>query len=80
MARILINVDYALNVLQTQMETGYAVAHERHSSLAQVYEETCTKLEFLFEVDAIDQDEYFAMADYCKKTFDDEMMKKGGKT
>lgn len=72
----MVDVKYALEVLQIQMETGYQVAHERHCDLRNVRDEIETKLSFLFEIGGIDKEEYFSMMNYVKRVYKEERRKR----
>lgn len=71
----MIDIDYALKVLQVQMEVGFEVAHKRHSDLQEVRSEIETKLSFLFELNLLDKEEYFSMLEYIRKTYEEEKRK-----
>ena len=73
----MIDIDYALKVLQVQMEVGFEVAHVRHSDLQEVRAEIETKLSFLFELNLLDKEEYFSMLEYIRKTYEEEKRKEG---
>lgn len=71
----MIDVKYALEVLQVQMEVGYRVAHETHHDLRNVHEEIVTKLSFLFEIDALTKEQYFPMLNYAERVYKEELRK-----
>lgn len=71
----MIDITYALQLLQYQMEVGYEVAHKRHSDLKAVRDEIEIKLSFLFELGLLKNEEYNSMMDYLCKVHEEEKRK-----
>lgn len=71
----MITKEQALNVLQAQMESGYEVAHKRHSDLKEVRNDVEAVLSFLSEIGLIDSEEFSFMLDYAKSIYEQEKRK-----